>query len=145
MSTEPPVPTSSAHPSAIRRVEVVQRERSADLAPATDLFVPEACETDANPALLEQAKGALMLHFGVDSHQAHALLVSWARMSRAPVPTVAHTLMRGICEGNPQTEVRQRPLMRWLEAQLRNGDPDHARIRTATSRSEPAHESPRPD
>lgn len=145
MSTEPPVPTSKTQHPAIRLAEVSQRVQSADLPLATDLFVPESCETDANPALLEQAKGALMLHFGVDSHQAHALLVRWARMSRAPVPTIAHTLMRGICEGNPQTEVRQRPLMRWLEAQLRNGDPDHARIRTATSRLEPTHESPRPD
>jgi hypothetical protein len=145
MTTEPPLPTSSAHHSAIRLVEVLQRECSADLLPATDLFVPEPCETDANPALLQQAKGALMLHFGVDSHQAYGLLVRWARLSGTPVPTIAHTLMRGICEGNPQTEVRHRPLMRWLEAQLRNGDLDHARIRSATSRREPTHESPRPD
>jgi hypothetical protein len=144
MPTESPLPSSSAHHSAIRLVEVMQRERSAGLLPAIDSFVPEPCETDANPALLDQAKGALMLHFGVDSHQAHALLVSWARMSGAPVPTVAHTLMRGICEGNPQTEVRQGPLMRWLEAQLRQGDPDHARLRDAASRREPTHESPRP-
>lgn len=145
MTTEPPLPASSAHHSAIRLAEVLQRERSADLLRVTDLFVPEPCETDANPALLEQAKGALMLHFGVDSHQAYALLVRWARQTGAPVPTIAHTLMRGISEGNPQTEVRHRPLMRWLEAQLRNGDPDHERLRSATSRREPAHESPRPD
>jgi hypothetical protein len=145
MPAEPPSPTSSARHSAIRLVEVMQREPSADRPPAGDLFVPEPCETDANPALLEQAKGALMLHFGVDSHQAYALLVNWARMSGAPVPTVAHTLMRGICEGNPQTEIRQGPLMRWLEAQLRKSDPDDARLRTAASRREPTHESPRPD
>ena len=145
MPTDPRLPTSNARHSEIRLVEVLQRDRLHDRVAVTDSFVPEPCETDANPALLEQAKGALMLHFGVDSHQAFAVLVSWAQMSREPVPTIAHTLMRGICEGNPQTEVRHRPLMRWLEAQLRNGDPGQAQLPTATSRREPTHEAPRPD
>jgi ANTAR domain len=77
-------------------------------------------------ALIEQAKGALMLRYGVDSHQAFAVLVRWARVTRAPVRTIAHALLHGICEGSSQTEVRQRPLIRWLEAQLRAGDPDLA-------------------
>lgn len=96
----------------------------------TDPFDLEPCETDANPVLIEQAKGALMLHYGVDSHQAFAVLLGWARSSGTPVTTIAHTLLRGICEGSPQTEVRQRALMRWLEAQLRAGDPGHAQLRT---------------
>jgi hypothetical protein len=107
----------------------------------TDPSVLEPCEIEANPALIEQAKGALMLHYGVDSHQAFAVLLGWARMSGTPVTTIAHTLLRGICEGSPQTEVRQRALMRWLEAQLRAGDPGHAQLRTA--RGGRAHESPR--
>ena len=144
MPTESP-PTSGEHQSAIRFVEVLQREPIYGGIAAADLFVPEACEIDANPALLDQAKGALMLHFGVDSYQAFATLVNWAQLSGTPVPTIAHTLMRGICEGNPQTELRHRKLMRWLEAQLRNGDPDHAQLRTATSAREPAQETPRPD
>jgi|SRR5688572_19980160 hypothetical protein len=145
MPTDPPFSPSNERHSAIRLVEVMQREPMGDLLPELEAFIPEACETEANPQLLEQAKGALMLHFGIDSHQAFAMLVSWARTSRAPVPTIAHTLLRGICEGNPQTEARQRSLMRWLEGQLRNGLPDHERLRTATTRCEPAHESPRPD
>lgn len=76
-------------------------------------------EVDARPTVVEQAKGALMLHYGIDSHQALAVLVGWARTSRTPVVQIAHALLRGICEGNPQTEVRQRELLRWLEAQLR--------------------------
>ncbi|MDO9496775.1 MAG: ANTAR domain-containing protein [Nocardioides sp.] len=75
---------------------------------------------EANPALVEQARGALMLHYGIDSHQALAVLIGWARTSRTHVPTIAHTLLSGICEGNPQTEVRQPTLMRWIEAQLRD-------------------------
>ena len=37
------------------------------------------------------------------------------------------TAFRGICEGNPQTAVRQRPLLRWLEQQLRHHDLDLVR------------------
>ena len=55
---------------------------------------------------------------------AFAVMVRWSRATRTPVPTLAHTLLHGICEGNPETERRQRPLVRWLEDQLRNGDPD---------------------
>ena len=144
MPTDPPFPTRPRR-SAIRLVEVLQREPVAEGFSSTDSFFPEPCEVDANPALLDQAKGALMLHFGVDSHQAFAVLLSWAQISGAPVPTVAHTLMHGICEGNPQTEVRHGPLMRWLEAQLRNGHADHAPHRTTAQRCEPTHRTPRPE
>lgn len=89
----------------------------------------------AVPALIEQAKGALMLHFGVDSHQAFAVLLGWARTSHTPVATIAHTLLRGICEGNPQTEVQEWTLMRWLEAELRKGAPDPGPLRTVPPRS----------
>ena len=132
-----------AHLTANRLLEVPQRDGIAARAAATDRSILEPCEIDANPALMEQAKGALMLHFGVDSHQALAVLLGWARTSGTPVPTIAHTLLRGICEGNPQTEIRHRALMRWLEAQLRAGDPGHAQLRTTTARLGPAHETPR--
>ena len=55
--------------------------------------------------VMGRAKGALMLRYGIDS---------W-------------TAFRGICEGNPQTAVRQRPLLRWLEQQLRHHDLDLVR------------------
>jgi hypothetical protein len=97
----------------------------------------------ATLALIEQAKGALMLHYGIDSHQAFAVLVGWSRSSHTPLTTIAHTLLRGICEGNPQTEIRQRALLRWLESQLRERDPAHAQRRAAPAHGEPAHESPR--
>jgi hypothetical protein len=131
MPTDPLHITPDARRSADRLLDVLQRERVADGAAATDPSVVGQCEIDANPALIEQAKGALMLHYGIDSHQAFAVLVGWGRTSHTPVTTIAHTLLRGICEGSPQTEVRQRPLMRWLEAQLRDGDPGHAQLRIA--------------
>lgn len=65
----------------------------------------------------------LMLRYGIDSHQAFALLVRWSPVTRTPVTTFAQTLLRGICEGNPHTVLRQRSLVRWLEVELRDGDP----------------------
>ena len=53
--------------------------------------------------------------------------VRWSRGSGTSPELVAHTLVRGICEGNPQTAVRQRPLLRWLEQQLRHHDLDLVR------------------
>lgn len=143
MSTAPQLLTPDARRTANRLLDALQRQPIADGAAATEPSVPGPCEIAAHTALIERAKGALMLHYGVDSHQAFAVLVGWARVSRTPVPTIAHTLLRGICEGNLQTEARQRPLMRWLEAQLLDRDPDHAQLRTAPATHELTHETPR--
>lgn len=129
MATDPRLLTPDGRRAANPLLDVLQRERVAEGAAGTDGSLPAFCGVDASPALIEQAKGALMLHYGVDSHQAFAVLVGWARRSRTPVTTIAHTLLRGICEGGPQTEVRQRPLLRWLEAQLRDSDPYQAQLR----------------
>ena len=135
MLTDPGSLTPDARRTANRLLDALQA--------ATDSSALEPCEVGDRSALVERAKGALMLHYGVDSHQAFAVLVGWARMTRTPVPTIAHTLLRGICEGDPETDVRHRPLIRWLEAQLRNGDPGHAQIRTDPADCQPAHDPPR--
>ena len=44
---------------------------------------------DAHRPVIEHAKGALMLRYGIDSYQAFAVLVSWARETHTPVHTVA--------------------------------------------------------
>lgn len=121
MTTAPRLLASDARHKANCLPDVLHRERIAARAAATEPSVLEPCEIDATHALIEQAKDALMLHFWIDSHQALAVPVGWARTSGTPVPTVAQTLLRGICEGSPHTEARQRPLTRWLEAQLRDG------------------------
>jgi hypothetical protein len=77
--------------------------------------------------LLEHAKGALMMRYGIDSYQALAVLVHWSRALHTPLPVIAHTLVHGICEGNPQTAARQRALVRWLEQELRQHDVDLVR------------------
>ncbi|MCW2737809.1 ANTAR domain-containing protein [Nocardioides sp.] len=102
MSTDPRVVTRDARRTPNRLLDVLQRER---IAGATDTSDLGPSEIHAKLALIERAKGALMLHYGVDSHQAFAVLVGWARISHIPLPTIARTLLRGICEGNPQTEI----------------------------------------
>jgi hypothetical protein len=131
--TDPRLQTPDARRAANRLLEVLQRERIADGDAATDSSVPGPCIA-AEAALIEQAKGALMVYHGVDSHRAFEVLIGWARASRSSVPTIAHTLLHGICAGDPQTEARQRPLVRWLEARLRDGGPAHARLRTTPAR-----------
>ena len=123
--------TPDVPPTANHVVDELHRERIARRAADRDASGLGPSELGVNPALVEQAKGALMLHFGIDSHQAFAVLLGWARTSHKPVVVVAHTLLRGICEGNPQTAVRERALVRWLEAQLRDGAAVHVHLRAA--------------
>ena len=115
-----------AGPSSSLLLEKLLRSRAADAAAAPEPFAPGLRALDAGCTVVEQAKGALMLHYGIDSFQAFAVLVRWARLTRTPLRTIAQTFLHGICEGNPQTEARQRPLIRWLEDQLRLGVPELA-------------------
>ena len=82
-------------------LDALQRERTTARPVATDPAVPAACGADSRSVLVERAKGALMHHYGIDSHQAFAVLIAWARTSGTPVPTIAHALLRGISEGDP--------------------------------------------
>ena len=119
--------TDSTRRASEDLLEALRRWRAADRSAAAGSPVPGLRLIDANRVVVEHAKGALMLRYGIDSHQAFAVMVRWSRVTRTPVPTLAHTLLHGICEGNPETEMRQRSLVRWLEDQLRNGDPDLGR------------------
>jgi hypothetical protein len=74
-------------------LERLQRSRPADDDAAPEQFAPGLRAVDAGCAIVEQARGALVLHYGIDSYQ---------------------------------TKNRQRPLIRWLEDQLRLGDPELA-------------------
>lgn len=135
--------TPEARRTANRLLDVLQRRPVTAGATAPDPPIPGPRGADVGAALVERAKGAVMLHYGVDSHQASAVLLGWARMSHTSVPTIAHTLLRGICEGNPQTELRQRALTRWLETQLRDGDLERAQLPTAPVLRGPATKTPR--
>ena len=73
--------------------------------------------------VIEHAKGALMLRYGIDSHQAFAVLLSWARATQHPgADRRAHVGARHL-RGQPADRAVQGPLMRWLESRLRLNDP----------------------
>ena len=45
---------------------------------------------EADRAVVEQAKGALMLRYGLNSHEALALLPAWSREMGTSVHAIAH-------------------------------------------------------
>ncbi len=120
------LPHADARQTTERLLDSLKHWHVADLTAAPTPLVPELRAINANRAVVEQAKGALMLRYGLDSHQAFAVLVRWARETHTPVHTIAHTLIHGICEGSPQTGRRQAPLLRWMENRLRHNEPDLA-------------------
>lgn len=125
----------SAQRASDNLLEALRRWRAADKAVAPGpTTVPGPRVIDANRPVVERAKGVLMMRYGIDSYQAFAVMVRWSRLTRTPVLTIAQTLLRGICEGNPQTEIRQHKLIRWLEDQLRHGGPVATRIPPAPFR-----------
>ncbi|MET1059874.1 MAG: ANTAR domain-containing protein [Nocardioides sp.] len=68
--------------------------------------------------LVERAKGALMLQFGIGSHQAFALLLRWARQHDRQVPDLARVLVLGVVDEDPATLVTDAALVQWLEERL---------------------------
>jgi hypothetical protein len=86
-------------------------------------------------ALLLRAKGALMLHYAVSSHEATAVLARWAKEAGTTVDVIAHTLVDGIVHGHPVIDSAEPVLIRWVENKLRNdlelGDSDGPAGRTA--------------
>lgn len=74
----------------------------------------------SDPRKVEQAKGALMLRYGINSHEAYALLLRWAHEAGTDAGRVAHVLLHAICQNDPATEERESHLVRWLTAQLRS-------------------------
>ena len=81
--------------------------------------------TDADRAVIEQARGALMLCYGIGSHLALASLARSAHEANTPLYTFARALMRNISHGD-QTEFRDPVLVSWLEERLRQSIPEAA-------------------
>ena len=126
MTVIPHVDAEGVGPTSDRLVASLRQWRDADLLAPTDLLDREQRAIEAHRALIEQAKGALMMRYGLDSYQAFAVLVRWARITHTPVHTIAGTLVRGICEGNPETGRQHVALMRWMQDRLRDHEPDVA-------------------
>lgn len=80
----------------------------------------------SDKALVEQAKGALMLRYGVGSRESLAVLERWGREAGVPVRDIADALVTGICLGRVTSETDG--VVRWLEQRLRG---DIHRLREA--------------
>lgn len=71
-----------------------------------------------DPAMVERAKGALMLRLGVGSPEALGLLLSWSRDAHTDLPHLAEVLVRGLCHGEREVLAAEPLLARWLESRM---------------------------
>lgn len=104
-------------------LDVRLRWRDAAWTTTCGCHVLERGAIHAHRATIDRAGGALMRHYGMNNFQVLSLMVRWARQTHSPVHTLARKLVPGIDEADPQPERRHRPLIRWLEGQLRYADP----------------------
>ena len=68
-------------------------------------------------AVIEQAKGALILRYGLDDGAAFAVLSRWSQNSNVKLHTIADTLINVVCRRTPDRP-GDRELAAWLEAQV---------------------------
>lgn len=81
-----------------------------------DHNAPAMATIEGDRAVVEQAKGALMLRYGITSHEALALLLAWSREMGTTLHAIAHALMDGACQ---RGETCHDPaLVSWLREQL---------------------------
>lgn len=79
----------------------------------------------AGRAVIEQAKGILMLRYGCNADAAFTGLVSWSQTRNVKLRVVADALVLTISTGEPNPDL-DTDLVRWLEQRLREGLPDAA-------------------
>src|SRR3990170_5318728 len=76
-------------------------------------------------AVIEQAKGALILRYGVDDDSAFAVLRRWSQDSNIKLHTIADVLVNTVCRDDPQPP-QDSELADWLTQQVlglpRQGD-----------------------
>lgn len=88
---------------------------------------------ESDSAVVEQAKGALMLRYGIGSRESLAVLERWALEAGSPVHAVADALVNGICLGRVSRETDG--MVRWLEQRLRD---DIGEVRAAAAEPAPS-------
>lgn len=71
-------------------------------------------------AVIEQAKGVLMLRYGIGSYEALAVLGRWSQESGFSLADVARAITHGVCQGHGGSAAHERGLIRWLEQRLRD-------------------------
>jgi hypothetical protein len=90
---------------AEREIEVLRREND------------RLRQTIESRAVIEQAKGALILRYGLDDCAAFAVLSRWSQNSNVKLHTIADTLINVVCRRTPDRP-GDRELAAWLEAQV---------------------------
>lgn len=73
-------------------------------------------------AVIEQAKGMVMLRYGCSADAAFSALASWSQAANVKLRIVAAALVSAISSGEPVAGVDEE-LVRWLEQRLREGLP----------------------
>lgn len=84
--------------------------------------VAQLREAMASRAVIEQAKGILMLRYGCDADAAFCGLARWSQNSNVKLRVVADALVTAIVAGTPRPDIEP-GLVRWLEERLREGLP----------------------
>lgn len=84
-------------------------------------------------AVIEQAKGVLMLRYGIGSYEALAVLGRWSRETGSSLDDTARVLTSSICQGRSTTAAHQEFLARWLEQRLREDLPEARRVQWEVS------------
>ena len=72
---------------------------------------------ESDRSVVDQARGVLMLRYGVGSRESLAVLDRWAQDAGVAVTTVASALVHGICLGRVTSETEV--VVRWLEQRMR--------------------------
>lgn len=73
-------------------------------------------------AVVEQAKGVLMLRYGIGSYEALAVLERWSLECGDSLAGVARAITHGICQGHSGSD--DGALVRWLEQRFREDLPE---------------------
>lgn len=70
-------------------------------------------------AIIEQAKGVLMLRYGIGSFEALAVLERWSHQTGETLADISRAITHGICQGHSNPTADNAYLVRWLEQQFR--------------------------
>lgn len=75
-------------------------------------------------AVIEQAKGVLMLRYAIGSFEALAVLERWSHLSGETLADLSRAITHGICQGHNGHTADNAILVRWLEQEFRQPLPD---------------------
>lgn len=103
----------------MNRTCTVPRQRGPAPTPLEREPGPHHVSDDPESAVVEQAKGVLMLRYGVGSYEAFAVLVRWSHEAGVVLQESARALMEGVCKGRVAAAHVDPWLVRWLEQRLR--------------------------